>query len=282
MLGTTMNRIDRLMALVLYLKGRRITRAEEIAQHFELSLRTVYRDMAALSEAGVPTMAEAGVGYSLMKGYHLPPVMFTPEEAGALTMAGVLTRQMTDESMDGSMRSALLKIRAILPKEQQDRIERIEKGTRLSGRRGIEKKVDILDLQRALAERRVVHISYRAGGREEITHREVEPLGLVHYLEHWHLIGWCRLRSDSRDFRLDRIVSMKVEDEQFSQRPGVTLESIVENERNMECVRARIRFSRRVSERARRDWALGIVDEVHDANGVELILETGAYEWMVG
>ena len=179
MLGTTMNRIDRLMALVLYLQGRRITRAEEIAQHFELSLRTVYRDMAALSEAGVPTMAEAGVGYSLMKGYHLPPVMFTPEEAGALTMAGVLTRQMTDESMDGSMRSALLKIRAILPKEQQDRIERIEKGTRLSGRRGIEKKLDILDLQRALAERRVVHLSYRAGGREEITHREVGPLGVV-------------------------------------------------------------------------------------------------------
>ena len=79
-----MNRIDRMLATILLLQGRRVIRAEDIAVHFEISLRTVYRDMAALSEAGVPIVAEAGVGYGLLKGYSMPPVMFTPEEASAL------------------------------------------------------------------------------------------------------------------------------------------------------------------------------------------------------
>src|SRR5690349_12349275 len=79
-----MNRIDRLMATILLLQGRRVITAEDIADHFEISLRTVYRDIAALSEGGVPIVAEAGVGYSLLNGYQMPPVMFTPEEAGAL------------------------------------------------------------------------------------------------------------------------------------------------------------------------------------------------------
>ena len=79
-----MNRVDRMLATILLLQSRRVIKAEDIAEHFEISLRTVYRDMAALSEAGVPVAAEAGVGYSLLRGYLMPPVMFTAEEASAL------------------------------------------------------------------------------------------------------------------------------------------------------------------------------------------------------
>ena len=82
-----MNRVDRLLALILYLQSRRVVTAEEMAQHFELSIRTIYRDLAALGEAGVPIAAEAGVGYTLMKGYNLPPVNFSAEEASALVTA---------------------------------------------------------------------------------------------------------------------------------------------------------------------------------------------------
>jgi predicted DNA-binding transcriptional regulator YafY len=78
-----MNRVDRLLALILHLQSRRVVTAEELAGHFELSVRTVYRDLNALGEAGVPIVAEAGVGYSLLRGYHLPPVMFTAAEAAA-------------------------------------------------------------------------------------------------------------------------------------------------------------------------------------------------------
>ena len=76
------------MAIVMRLQGRRVVRAEDIAAHFEISVRTVYRDIAALGEAGIPILAEPGVGYGLVKGYHLPPVMFTVEEASALNMTG--------------------------------------------------------------------------------------------------------------------------------------------------------------------------------------------------
>ena len=85
-----MNRIDRLVAILIHLQGRRVTRAEEIAEEFATSIRTVYRDIAALAEAGVPIVGEAGVGYSIMRGYHLPPVHFTTEEATALITANIL------------------------------------------------------------------------------------------------------------------------------------------------------------------------------------------------
>src|SRR6266446_6599977 len=93
-----MNRVDRLMAMVVQLQSRRVVRAEDIAAHFEISVRTVYRDLAALGEAGIPIVAEAGVGYSLVKGYHLPPVMFTAEEASALFLGGKLVEYLTDAS----------------------------------------------------------------------------------------------------------------------------------------------------------------------------------------
>src|SRR6266478_4772633 len=103
-----MNRVDRLMAIVVRLQSRRVVRAEDIAAHFEISVRTVYRDLAALGEAGIPIIAEAGVGYSLVKGYHLPPVMFTSEEASALFLGGKLVDHLTDASLRKQMESALL------------------------------------------------------------------------------------------------------------------------------------------------------------------------------
>jgi predicted DNA-binding transcriptional regulator YafY len=103
-----MNRVDRLMAMIVHLQSRRLVRAEDIAAHFEISVRTVYRDIAALGEAGIPILGEAGVGYGLAKGYYLPPVMFTAEEASALFMGGKLVEHLTDASLRKHMESALL------------------------------------------------------------------------------------------------------------------------------------------------------------------------------
>jgi predicted DNA-binding transcriptional regulator YafY len=120
-----MNRIDRLTAMILMLQGHRVVTAEQLAEHFELSVRTVYRDISALGEAGVPIVAEAGVGYSLMRGYHMPPVMFTEEEAAALFTSGELCEQFGDESLKQSMKGALLKVRAALPDDRKDFLRRL-------------------------------------------------------------------------------------------------------------------------------------------------------------
>src|SRR5262245_10185759 len=187
-----MNRLDRLMAMVLRLQGRRVVRAEDLAAHFEISVRTVYRDVAALGEAGVPIMAEAGVGYSLVKSYHLPPVMFTSEEASALSVGGKLVERLTDASLRKQMESALLKIRSVLPRDRQDYLDLVDRSTavlpRTSNTAPRLSSEALTPLQRALAERRVLALDYQGGQRRDITHRQVEPLGLVYYSDNWHLI----------------------------------------------------------------------------------------------
>ena len=94
--STNLNRLDRLHAILTHLQSKKRVRAQEVADRFQISLRTVYRDVKALEESGVPVIGEAGSGYSIMEGYRLPPVMFTQEEASALIMGAKLADQLTD------------------------------------------------------------------------------------------------------------------------------------------------------------------------------------------
>ncbi|MCW0218492.1 MAG: HTH domain-containing protein, partial [Prosthecobacter sp.] len=178
-----MNRIDRLTGMILLLQSHRVITAEQIAEHYEMSVRTVYRDLAALGEAGVPIVAEAGVGYSLMRGYHIPPVMFTEHEAAALFMSGEVTEQVADDSLRGSLRSALLKVKAVLPKDRQDHLNRLKNslGVWISSRRKEDEQRSIMPLQQAVVQRRCVALEYNAGSRGEISKRIVEALGMMFY-----------------------------------------------------------------------------------------------------
>jgi len=278
-----MNRIDRLLAIILHLQARRVTRAEELAAHFETSLRTIYRDIAALGEAGVPIMAEAGVGYTLMKGYHLPPISFTAEEAGALATGGMLVEQFADSSVVEPMRSALTKIRAILPRERQDQLVRLQDSLAALTACADNKDGDhgnLFQIQTALAQRRVLQLSYRGAGQEEPIDRAVEPLGLVYYLDRWHLIAWCRLREDYRDFRADRIAQAKVLRETFATREDFNLNKFLEQHtKPPDEIRVRVKFTALAAERARREWFCRVVEEQRHRDGVVLTLRTGSLEW---
>ena len=155
----TVNRIDRLLGLILLLQSRRVLTAEEVAAHFELSVRTIYRDLAALSEIGVPIAAEAGVGYSLLPGYHLPPLMFSQDEASALLIGGEMVKRFTDDSASISADSALLKIRAVLPRAQRDQVERLLEHLVVIGtpqRMGSPDRKVLLPVQQAIVRRRVL------------------------------------------------------------------------------------------------------------------------------
>ncbi|EDY80413.1 HTH domain family [Verrucomicrobiia bacterium DG1235] len=282
-----MNRIDRLMGTLLLLQSKRVIRAEDIAGHFEISLRTVYRDVAALSEIGIPVVAEAGVGYSLMKGYLLPPIMFSEEEACALGMAAMALSKTSDPSLDASMESALLKVKAALPEKQLDRLARVEEsvvfGWNNYGPKPMDGVVRFVDIQSCLAEQKALRISYKTGGRGEVTSREVEPLGLVHYLEYWHLIAWCRLRGDYRDFRFDRIQKLEVLDERVTRHGDFDLQAYMDKERSSsELLEAKVFFGEFAAGRARREWSLGLAGEEDAQGGRVLRLLTGNYEWLVG
>lgn len=275
------------MGTLLLLQTRSVIRAEDIAAHFEISLRTVYRDVSALSEIGVPVVAEAGVGYSLMKGYLLPPIMFSEEEAAALGMAALALSKSSDPSLDAVTQSALLKVRAALPQRQRERLDRVEQsvafGWNADRNAARECVARLVDLQRCLAESRALRIDYRSGGRGETTTREVEPLGLVHYLEHWHLIAWCRVREDYRDFRLDRIQKVEVLEERVAPRVGFDLQEYLNCQRDLpEVLQARILFSGHAVGRAKREWSSGLVKEEEVDGGSVLTLSAGAWDWMTG
>lgn len=222
-----MNRIDRLTGMILLLQGRRVITAEEIAEHFEMSVRTVYRDIAALSEAGVPIVAEAGVGYSLARGYHMPPVMFTDEEAAALVIGAEITEQVADESLKRSIGGALLKIRSVLPADRRDYVTRLERSVNVHFGRPMPLGAELMPMQDAVVRRRCIALRYDAGRRGELTERIVEPLAMVFYSRQWHLIGWCRLRGDMRDFRLDRMESWKVLAETFHGHEDFSMEDFM-------------------------------------------------------
>ncbi len=235
--NSTMNRIDRLTAMILLLQSHRVVTAEKIADHFEISVRTVYRDIVALGEAGVPIVAEAGIGYALMRGYHMPPVMFTEDETAALFMSGELTEQFGDESLKQSMRAAMLKVRGALPTERNDYLGRLSKSVSVSGpfSPGRDAQPDdqsqhLMPAQKAVVNRCCLAIHYNTGARGDITERVIEPLGLVYYARRWHLIGWCRLRGGVRDFRLDRIDALKATGEIFERREDFSVVEYLKHE----------------------------------------------------
>src|SRR5689334_13560127 len=280
-----MNRVDRLVAIALRLQSRRVVRAEDLAAHFEISVRTIYRDLAALGEAGIPIIGEAGVGYRLLKGYHLPPVMFTAEEASALSIGGKLVDHLTDASLRKQMDSALAKVRSVLPRDRQDYLDRLERSTAVVSRTASTiprlSSQALTPIQRALAERRVLELDYQAGQRNDITKRHVEPLGLVYYGDNWHLIAYCRLRRDVRDFRTDRIVRLQLQNQLFSGHDDFSLKRYLEDQRRDGMFEmAQIRFKSCAMERVRRERYWGFVEEKSAAEGTDVTLLDFSLEWL--
>ncbi len=226
-----MNRIDRLHAILTHLQSKRKVTAQEMADRFNISLRTVYRDVKALDESGVPVIGEAGSGYTIMEGYRLPPVMFTQEEASALLVGAKLAEQFTDGSVKRHFDAAVFKIKAVLrstDKEYVDSLtEHIEILTRYSPDSDSPQQYLSL-LQQAVVHKKVVRITYRSNMKEETTNRKVEAIGLLHYASAWHLIGWCHLRNDYRDFRLSRMLGVILEDTVFDPSAHPSIQKYIE------------------------------------------------------
>lgn len=214
-----MNRIDRISAILIHLQSKKVVTAEEIAERFNISKRTAYRDLKSLEEAGVPIGADAGRGFYLVDGYHLPPVMLTREEAGAFIVGAKLIEKHSDFSINEHFQSGLIKIKSVLEDTYKDYLSKLENHIdvlKVTGKRNKEFPNHFFaQIMEAIAESRVVEIKYFAASNEEWTTRLVEPINLWHYSMGWHLIGLCRLRNDYRDFRLDRMKEIRITNQKF-------------------------------------------------------------------
>jgi predicted DNA-binding transcriptional regulator YafY len=227
-----MNKTDRMLAIVVELQRKGVLRAEDLAARFETSVRTIYRDMQALSEAGVPVAGAPGTGYSLMEGYFLPPVSFTVEEAAALLVGADFVELRFDAEYGAKARRSREKIEAILPESVREETARVRSAIRLlnegaGGIRAREKAV-FEQLRQAILEKRRVRFRYakklpEADGNR-LSEREADPYGLVLAQGAWMLVAFCGLRRDIRHFRLSRMSEFAVLEERFEFPPGFRLE----------------------------------------------------------
>jgi predicted DNA-binding transcriptional regulator YafY len=281
-----MNRIDRLSAILIQLQGKKVVRAAEIAERFDISLRTVYRDVRALQEAGVPVGAEAGTGYYLVEGYHLPPVMFSREEAAALLTGEKLMANLSDHSNRKEFSNAMQKIKAVLRGSEKDFLESLEDNIAVVSRRPpVAEEFPnrfLSDIQFSLGKQQILQLDYFALHNETLTKRDVEPIGIIFMSGNWYLIAWCRLRHGYRNFRMDRIKNVTVSAETYDRTRHITLREYIDKYAEYETqpyevkVRFPAAFARRIGDQK---FYYGLVEERTVGECTEMTFMAPHLEW---
>lgn len=219
-----MNRLERISAILVKLQtGRKIT-AREIAAQFDISLRTVYRDIETLEEAGIPLFGNPGIGYSIVEGYRLPPLVFTTEEATAFLTAGKFIHKMTDSRNSFHFDTGLDKIRAVMRYTEKEYLEAIENNIAVVGhyKSSIDMPADSTrQILQSIRERKTLQIAY-TDKEGKTSERTVEPVGCLYNNPNWHLIAWCHHSQSYRNFRIDRIISLAITEKPFTRsHPGL-------------------------------------------------------------
>lgn len=229
-----MRRADRLFALVQLIRGRRLSTAAWLAGRLEVSPRTVYRDVADLLLQGVPIEGEAGVGYRLGKGFELPPLMFTADEARALAIATRIAQQWLDPALALAAGDAMSRVMSVLPGSVRSEVDRMPMRVPPVGLTP-ETGVLLQQLREATQSRTVLQIGYSDASEQRST-RTVWPLGCFFWGKVWTLAAWCETRQDFRSFRVDRIGALKVLDRRFPDESGKTLADLLRRE--SDCARS--------------------------------------------
>jgi len=212
-----MHRLARLIAILSMLQSRKLLTAQQMADRFEVSIRTIYRDLRTLEEAGIPIGAEAGEGYFLADVFRLPPINITEMEAFAVLIAQKLVQQQADASIKEPFASLADKVANLLPSEQKEKLGALDFKIGPSRNKQSPKEGHLLLLQKAISEYTVLSLKYRSSGGM-YSERDIEPLGLYFTLENWVLVAYCRLRQEEREFRLDRILDLQEKGESFPMR----------------------------------------------------------------
>ena len=209
-------RLSRLTAILTQLQSKRIITAKQLAEKHNVSIRTIYRDIRTLENSGIPIVTEEGKGYSIMEGYHLPPVLFTEEEANALITIEQLAIKNKDLSLVKNTTSAIEKIKAILRYSQKGNADLLSDRIYFSGNNNEEKTSNnLMRIQSAITQYKVLAIDYLSSVNK-LTNRNIEPFAIYSIHGDFLLIAFCRLRNDFRHFRIDFIENLVTKNEIFS------------------------------------------------------------------
>jgi predicted DNA-binding transcriptional regulator YafY len=218
-----MNRIDRLFSILTVLQSKKYVTADQLSERFGISVRTVYRDIKALGESGIPVSFEPTKGYYVVQGYFLSPIAFTTEEANALMVSETLVSGFGDKSIQTHLGTALAKVKAVLKTSQKDKIDLLSDSIKLQVPERVSPDFDYLSaIQEAITSSVQLEVHYK-NQKEETSKRNIEPIGLVFYAFSWHVIGWCHLRQDYRDFKISRIERLRLTGRCFEKQNHISL-----------------------------------------------------------
>ena len=214
-----MSQLARLISILTLLKSKRLLTATELSEKFDISVRTVYRDIRKLEEAGVPVITIEGKGYSLMDGYLVSPVQFSEKEANALITAELLVNNTNDSSFSEDFNDALVKIKSVFRSSIQEKTEKLKNQIHVfdTNYENISSNA-LSELQLAITNFNFVEINYRKADDPNITFRKIEPVAIFSSNQKWILIAWCHLRIEYRAFRVDRIQHFKILQDKFDDR----------------------------------------------------------------
>ena len=275
----TLNKTERLFALVLLLQNRPNMSSKDLADHFGVSRRTIFRDLRTLGESGVPLTYADGGGYEILEGYQLPPLMFTAREAATLLVGTAFTKLQPDHSLRADADEVALKIRSVLPGSVRDYIDRLQDNTVIApymrnldpGQGSHDDEGRWYELSEAVAKQRSVFMQYYVASRDELTKRKVDPLGLVYYSDSWNLIAYDHLRRDIRNFRLDRIRKMRVMTDVFHRPEDFDLDDYLkEKGSSPRNERFTLRFQPRVYRWAKRSIPAEVEEEFETGEQVQV------------
>ena len=284
-----MNRTDRLLAIVLELQARGRQRAEDLAATFETSKRTIYRDMLALGEAGVPLISTPGHGYTLMQGYFLPPLSFTTEEATMLLLGSDYIGRNFDEQYQAAAQSASRKIESVLPEQLRSDVRYLQQSIRFivpETPGSLAERNKLQKLRRAILERITVRFHYHTRHSKDDqasqNTREADPYGLVYFATAWHLIAYCHLRQGLRNFRLERMENLELLNKTFQRPADFRIEKPKEDARNFV---VRVLFAQEVARWVREARPYSTVSEEETPDGLLLTLtprqENEILQWLL-
>lgn len=208
-------RLSRLTAILTQLQSKRIVTAKNLAERHGVSVRTIYRDIRTLEKSGIPVITEEGKGYSIMEGYHLPPILFTEEEANALITVEQLVLHNKDQSLTDNVSSAIEKIKAILRYSQKGNADLLADRIFFGGHQNENKtSTNLMQIQSAIIHFQVVKIEYHSLQNKRTT-RDIEPFAIYSINGNFLLIAFCRLRNNFRAFRIDYIQTLVPKSETF-------------------------------------------------------------------
>ncbi|MDC8001131.1 YafY family protein [Aequorivita todarodis] len=276
-----LNRFDRIVAILIQLQSKKIVKAQELADRFDVSLRTIYRDIRSLESSGVPIISEAGVGYSIMDGYRLPPVMFTREEASSFVAAEKLMQKFTDKTFGAYYESAMFKVKSVLRGKEKDWIDALQSQIIINPaetlfNENIPNALEILF--ESIAEKRQVYVKYQSLEAEKPSERYLEPVNIFHENQYWYILAYCHFRKDYRQFRTDRLLQIQRTALPFKLEHG-TLDDFRKKEKESHKTKVRILVDKSIVKYIkshRKNY--GFVSEEIKKEGVEMTFLTHSAE----